>query len=98
MFLNLKPGDIIFVRGNAKIIDTCIITEEAFYDSEGHYKNDYFLKIPFLPLFSNIQTVINTLEIPKSIYTEVLYDGGRSLPLRSVSERSAKVLFSKLIH
>lgn len=96
LFNNLKPGDIIFVRGSAKIIDVIIITGNAYFDKTGHYKNDYFLKIPFTPLFSDKQTKIRTEDIPSSIYNEVLYEGGRSIVIRELTSEIARQLLKAM--
>jgi hypothetical protein len=92
LFTNLKPGDIVFLRGNAQIIDVCIITGTVFYDKNGHYKDDYFLKIPFEPLFSDIQTEIRTIDIPDEIKNEVLNKDGVTMPIRQITEKTARQL------
>ena len=96
LFTNLKPGDIIFVRGIAKIIDVVIITGIAFFDKIGHYPKNYYLKISFIPLFSDKQTIIKTADIPKSIYDEVLYEGGRSIVIRELSENTSRELLKAM--
>lgn len=92
IFSNLKPGDIVFVRGIAKIIDVVVITGHAYFDTKGHYNDDYYLKIPFIPLFSDLQSIIETVDIPSTIYEEVLYEGGRSLVIREIVEETARQL------
>jgi hypothetical protein len=96
LFNNLKPGDIVFVRGTAKIVDVVIITGKPFFDKKGHYTDDYYLKISFIPLFTNRQSIIETANIPDSIYSEVLYEGGRSLVVRELSEDTARQLLKAL--
>jgi hypothetical protein len=96
LFTNFKPGDIIFVRGLAKIIDVGIITGKAYFDKFGHYPNDYYLKIPFCPLFSDKQTIIKTADIPPVIYTEVLREGGRTIVIRELTEDTARQLLKAL--
>lgn len=97
LFNNLKPGDVVFIRGVAKIIDVVIITGQAFFDKTGHYPDDYYLKISFIPLFSNKQTIIKTEDIPIEIYDEVIYEGGRSLVIRSLSEDTARALLKDML-
>jgi len=97
LFTNLRPGDIVFIRGIKKIIDVVVITSHAFFDKTGHYPDDYYLKISFVPLFSNKQTTIKTEDIPVDIYDEVLYEGGRSLVIRSLSEDIAKPLLKAIL-
>lgn len=97
MFANLQPADVIFVRSNAKIIDVVIINGTPFYDRLGHYPNDYFLKVPFVPLFSAQRTSILTKNIPKTIYNDVVYEGGRSLPMKQISEDVAKELLATML-
>lgn len=97
LFTNLKPGDIVFVRGIAKIIDVVIITGKTFFDKTGHYPDDdYFLKISFIPLFTDKQTIIKTADIPESIYDEVLYEGGKNIVIRELSEDTARQLIKAL--
>jgi hypothetical protein len=97
LFVYLQPGDIVFVRGSAKIIDVVVITGHAFFDRNGHYPEDYFLKIPFCPLFTDRPSGIDTAKIPTSIYNEVLYDGGRPLVIRELSESTARILLSEIL-
>ena len=96
IFTNLKPGDIVFVRGLAKIIDVVVITGNAYFDKIGHYKEDYYLKIPFSPLFSDKQTIIKTGDIPPLIYTEVLREGGRTIVIRELSQDTARQLLKAM--
>lgn len=96
-FANLEPGDIIFVRGQKKIIDVVVITDYPFFDTEGHYDDDYFLKVPFRPLFENIRTTLLTAKIPGNIYYEVLFSEGRSMPLREVDESLARILLEEIL-
>jgi len=96
LFIHLKPGDIIFVRGNAEIIDVAVITGHTFFDRAGHYAMDYYLKILFVPLFSDRRTALKTAEIPDEIYNEVIYDGGRSIVVRELSEDTARRLLKAM--
>lgn len=96
LFIHLGPGDIVFVRGNAEIIDVALITGPAFFDRTGHYPQNYFLKIPFVPLFSDKYTVIKTADVPDEIYNEVLYDGGRSIVVRKLSQGTARKLLTAI--
>jgi hypothetical protein len=97
LFLNLRPGAIVFVRGTAQIIDVVVITGAAFFDTTGHYQGDYYLKVPFTPLFSDFRTIIKTADIPPSIYNEVLYDGGRYLAARELTESTARALLKAMV-
>ena len=50
LFVSLKPGDIIFIRGDAKILDVGIITDIPFYNyGNGHESGgfDYCTKVAF---------------------------------------------------
>lgn len=96
-FANLKPGDIVFVRGQAKVIDVIIITGSPFFDTIGHYDEDYYLKVPFQPLFNGIMTTLNTRQIPSDIYDDILYSGGRSMPVRELSEDTARLLLEEIL-
>jgi hypothetical protein len=97
LFSILKPGDIVFIRGTAKIIDVGIVTGSAFFDNTGHYDDDYYLKLPFTPLFSKKPSILKTEDIPSDIYDEVLYDGGRSLVIRKLSEDIARPLLKAML-
>ncbi len=96
LFTYLEPGDIVFVRGKAKIIDVVVITGPAYFDRIGHYPDNYYLKIPFRPLFSDKQSIIKTSDIPPNIYTEVLREGGRTIVIRELSEDIARLLLKAL--
>ncbi len=80
MFCSLQPGDIVFVRGNAKIIDVVVITGAPSYDyNQGDYKtNNYCTKIPFVPLFEDTRMRILTIDIPADIREQVLFEGGKA--------------------
>ncbi|MDP1725533.1 MAG: hypothetical protein Q8M15_02025 [Bacteroidota bacterium] len=94
MFTNLNIGDIVFIRGKAKILDSVIITGKPVFDT---ILNDgYFLKIPFKPFFENIRMEINTVNIHQDIYNEVIFDGGRTLVLREIGEIAAKKLLGSI--
>lgn len=94
MFTNLNVGDIVFIRGKAKIIDTVVITGKPFFDT--NLNNGYYLKIPFKPFFESTRMEINTVNIPQDIYNEVIFEGGRTLVLREIVEASAKKLLRSI--
>ena len=95
MFTSLNIGDIVFVRGKAIILDTVIVTGNAFFKTDPD--DGYFLKIPIEPVFENIRMDINTVNIPEEIYNEIIFDGGRTLVMRGIRESSAnKLLFNIL--
>ncbi len=96
-FIHFNPGDIVFVRGNAEIIDVAIVTGPAYYDKTGYYPKDYYLKVPFVPLFSNSRTTLRTAEIPDEIYNDVIYEGGRSIVIRELSEETARKLLKAIL-
>ena len=96
LFSYLAPGDIIFVRGVAKIIDIIVITGKAFFDKVGHYGDDYLLKVPFTPLFDK-PTSIDTAQIPPEIYNEILFTDGRALVVRELPNDIARYLIKAIV-
>jgi len=97
-FAHLSPGDVVFVRGIAKIIDVVLITEKPYFDSTGHYKEDFYFKVSFVPLFESGRVVLETRNIPEPIYSDVLFAEGRSLVIRKLDENVAKTLFLSVFH
>jgi len=98
MFCDFVPGDIVFVRGDAKIIDVVVITGLPFYDANnGHGDGDYLLKAPFIPLFSGKHSIIRTIDL-NNIYDAVLYEGGYTLVVREISSDVAKKLLLKILN
>jgi hypothetical protein len=92
VFCAMQPGDIVFVRGNAKILDIAIITGKAFYDyGTGHADNgnNYCTMMPFTPLLDNVQTGIVTRLIPDLNYSAIQEERGRRLVMRKIGEADA---------
>jgi hypothetical protein len=97
LFANLIPSDIVFVRGVAKILDVVIVNGTAYFDRAGHYDDEYYLKVPFVPLFGDKQIRIKTADIPDEIYNEVVYEGGRSMVIRQIEEATARELLKAIL-
>lgn len=98
LFCDMVPGDIVFVRGDAKIIDVVVITGLPFYDGEnGHNNGDYCLKVPFTPLFNDKHSIIRTIDLD-SIYNAAIYKGGFTLVVRKISSEIAKQLLIKILN
>lgn len=96
MFLNLSVGDIVFVRGVAKILDIVVITGPAKYETIGHYIDDYYLKVPFTPLFTQNDFNIQISKLSEKAHYEVVYEEGRSTAMKELNESTSLELF-KLI-
>ena len=97
LFLDLSIGDIVFVRGVAKIIDIVIITGKPIYDdTRGHYANDYYLKVPFVSLFDKRQFDIHISSLTEESKYEIVYEEGRSTAMKELGENTVLELF-KLI-
>jgi hypothetical protein len=97
LFCDFAPGDIVFVRGDAKIIDVVVITSFPYYDEEnGHEDGDYCLKASFTPLFNDKHSTIRTIDL-NDIYNAVLYEGGYTLVVREISSETAKQLLLKIL-
>ena len=94
LFLNLSIGDIVFVRGAAKILDIVVITGKAEYDTIGHYIDDYFLKVPFTPLFDNNNFNIQISELSDHARYEIVFEEGRSTVMKELNESTALELFN----
>jgi|GEM_PF-2548392 len=100
VFCSLMPGDLVFVRGNAKILDIAIITGKAFYAyGQGHFDNgfDYCTMIPFTPLLDNVQAGILTRQIPDANYSNVLEERGRRLVMRKINEPDALAVLKSIL-
>jgi hypothetical protein len=99
VFCSLNVGDLIFVRGSAKILDIAIITGPAYYRyGSGHGEDgyDYCTMIPFTPLLDNAQSEILTRHIQDSNYTNILEERGRRLVMRKIQENDARDLMKSI--
>lgn len=99
VFCSLRPGDLVFIRGAAKILDIGIITGPAYYAyGSGHYDNgyNYCTMVPFTPLLDNAQAGILTRNIPDDNYTNILEERGRRLVMRQIQEADARVLMKSI--
>ncbi|MBW8002989.1 MAG: hypothetical protein FVQ80_13390 [Planctomycetes bacterium] len=96
MFSNLYPGDIVFVRGRAKILDVVVINGIPVFDRTGHYDGDYYLKVSFVPLFESKLTILETRLITEDIYNDVLFAEGRTIVIRKLNETVAIKLFKTI--
>ncbi len=99
LFCSLKQDDIVFIRGEAKILDTGIITGLPIYEHGNGHDNDfdYCTKVPFIPLFENKPLKKATIDIPKDIYNKILHDGGVKLVMRKINENIAHQLFKSIL-
>jgi hypothetical protein len=93
-FSNLKLGDIVFIRGNATILDIAIVTGPAgYFYGEGHDgPDDYCTKINFVPLLGNTRFQLQVDQIPQGHHGEFVYDQGRSRTMKEISEDLAVTL------
>ena len=99
LFSDLLPGDIVFVRGNKKIIDVALITGKPFYDyNKGHDGNDYCTLVSFVPLFEDARLAIPTIDLPNDIYGKILYEGGVKLVMRKIEENVALQLLKMIFN
>jgi hypothetical protein len=84
LFSGLAKGDIVFVRGNASVIDVCIITSAPFYKYTGEW-DDYYTKVSFVPLFGSRRFVLPVSSIPEPYREAIIYTEGRSRAMKQVS-------------
>jgi len=99
VFCSLGAGDLVFVRGSAKILDIAIVTGPVHYSyGSGHDDNgfDYCTMVPFTPLLDNAQAGIFTRNIPDENYTNILEERGRRLVMRRIQEDDARVLIKSI--
>lgn len=98
-FKNLELGDIVFVRGEAKILDAVIISSIPYFDTIGHEIDDYFLKIKFTPLFASINCSLNLNELQdEAVRKEFIFSEGRSVALKNLDEKIAIEILKMLIN
>lgn len=73
LFSSLKPGDIIFVRGEAEIIDIVIVDSLPFFHDGNNQFDErlYYLKVHFTPLFKKNLSI--TTEFIKNNCSEPFY-------------------------
>lgn len=99
VFCSLGPGDLVFVRGNAQILDIAIITGPVYYDyGKGQFDNgyDYCTMVPFVPLLNNVQAGLLTRQIPDANYSNILEERGRRLVMRKIKEIDALALMKSI--
>lgn len=98
LFSQLRPGDIVFVRGKAAIIDVAIVTANPFYHyGNGHSgSNDYCTKVSFVPLFSDRRFTLPVNSLPERHRKNFVFDDGRSRTMKKISEGLATLLLKKI--
>lgn len=94
LFSKLTPGDVIFVRGNASIVDVAVIVDFPVYEyGAGHDgAKDYCLKVKFTPLFGSKRIALPVSRIPGEFRESFVFDDGRSRTMKEVSLPMAIVL------
>lgn len=100
LFCALKPGEIIFVRGDAEILDIAIVTGEVRYaERDGHSNNheDYRTMVPFTPLFNDKQSKLLISNIPDELRKDFVHDGGRSLTMKEIPTNIARELVKHIL-
>ncbi|MEI6815354.1 MAG: hypothetical protein WCL14_01995 [Bacteroidota bacterium] len=96
LFAGLIPGDLVFIRGDAEILDVVIITGIPFFAEQGDLGDDYCFKVPFTPLF-NQQPAFKTNKIKgKEFRKEVLSKEGVNLVMHKIEENFARKLLIKI--
>lgn len=96
-FVQLRIGDVVFVRGDGRIVDTVIITSRPYYDDQGHYSDDYRLKVGFTPLFAEPSGILMS-NIPEPLHHEFIFDeGGRSKAMKLLNDAQARQLLGLIL-
>lgn len=98
LFSSLKPGDVIFLRGNSVIIDVAIVTGEPFYQyGQGDSgSNDYCTKVPFVPLFADERFELPVSSLPERHRKDFVFNDGRSRTMKKINETLATLLLKQI--
>lgn len=99
LFSSLKPGDLIFLRGNSSIIDVAIVTGNPFYDyGQGHSgSDDYCTKVSFVSLFGDERFELPISSLPEKHRKDFVFNDGRSRTMKRINEALATLLLKKII-
>lgn len=98
LFSSVKPGDLIFLRGNSAIIDVVIVTGNPFYHyGEGHNgPSDYCTKVSFVPLFADRRFELPVSSLPERHRKDFVFNDGRSRTMKKINEALATLLLKKI--
>jgi hypothetical protein len=98
LFSMLKPGDIIFLRGNSAIIDVAIVTGNPFYQyGNGHSgPDDYCTKVYFVPLFSDRRFELPVSDLPERHRKDFVFNDGRSRTMKKINDALALLIIKKI--
>lgn len=99
LFSHLKPGDVIFIRGNSAIIDVAIVTGSPFFHyGNGHSgANDYCTKVHFVPLFSDRRFELPVSSLPERHRKDFVFNDGRSRTMKKINEALATLLLKEIV-
>lgn len=89
LFKKLKPGDIIFVRGEASIIDVVEVIGVAEFNRHLNHHPDgtYNTFIRFRQLTPGHQIILPVSELPEAIRKEFIFTKGRSRAFKEIESQ-----------
>lgn len=99
LFKSLAEGDIVFVRGDAQIVDVVRITGDVFYDpnpERPHYRR-YNTFAPFQQLRPGEQIFYPLREMPRQVHDTIIFEDARYRVFKELEKDIAIELLLNII-
>jgi hypothetical protein len=99
LFKRLQVDDIVFVRGDAEILDVVVIAGNPYYHPEPlHQRPDFHTFVPFRRLHSGISLELPVAELTEDVHHEFIFnDGGRYRVMKEISSNVASDILIKVL-
>lgn len=99
LFIGLKKGDIIFVRGNAKIVDVVKVKNTVGFDIFPEDFEDYHTYVNVQPLGRNVQLIMPVCDIPRehNLYHSLVFGEGRSRVMKQIENTQGDQLLRMIL-
>lgn len=97
LFKQVLPGDIVFVRGDAQIIDVVRIMGVAEYNPELMHHEWYYTYLPFEPLRPGNQIYFPVSEMEEALRKEFVFEKGRPRVFKKLDNDVGVMLLSNII-
>ncbi|MBL0280356.1 MAG: hypothetical protein IPQ11_08430 [Bacteroidetes bacterium] len=84
LFKRLKPGDIIFVRGDGQLVDIVQVVQFPEFDTTLDHRQGYYMSVRFEQLRPGSQIFYPVSQMPPDLRQEFVFDEGRSRVFKEI--------------
>ena len=96
LFKKLKPGDIIFVRGDAQIVDIVRVVQFPEYDTTLEHRLGYYMSVRFEQLSPGNQIFYPVSQMSTDLRQEFVFDEGRSRVFKEIPFATASQILENV--